>query len=76
MKTERVVIGKCGTCPMFGGTIVTAMFGTQFYATNANSSLNIPLIVSSCDKKLMTKHGIKQFSTYQEAHDYATGKTA
>jgi hypothetical protein len=76
MKCERIKTGKCGTCPTFGGAVVSVENLNEFYATQQNTTANLMQVVASCDKKLYAKHGLKKFKTYDEAVEYAKGDKA
>lgn len=71
MKVERIVTGKCGTCPTLGGAVVSVESMGEYYATQQNTTANLMQVVASCNRKIIAKHGLKKFKNYQSALKFA-----
>ena len=71
MIANRIIVGQCGGCPVYGGVFVHAL--GEWYATPRN--LISPLqIVASLNKAVFAANGVRKFGTRASAEAYARGK--
>ena len=73
MTLKRIIIGKCGTTPVFGGAIVECPKFGEYYATRENTTADLMGAVATCDPRVIRRAGLRKFATPAQAMAYARG---
>ena len=71
MTLKRIIKGKCGTTPVFGGAVVECPRFGEYYATRKNSATDLIAVVASCDPRLIRAAGLRKFTSPERAMAYA-----
>ena len=71
MTLKRIITGKCGTTPVFGGAVVECPKFGEYYATRENKPIDLMAVVASCDQRLIRRAGLRKFNSPKAAMEYA-----
>lgn len=74
MTLKRIIVGKCGTAPMFGGAVVECPKFGEYYATRENRPIDLMAAVASCDQRVIRRAGLRKFTSPAQAMAYAKSK--